>query len=121
MVDVALSPFADSVPDAFLNSQRLPMPALQGAVLALAWVLVGSAMRLYNPRLTRGDALAAATACLITWLGSVLLILGGLYLLSEAGAGPGALDVAELSFYSGSITVLGGWRWIVWQSGGSLL
>jgi hypothetical protein len=121
MVDVALSPFAESLPDAFLTTQRLPMPALQGAVLALAWVLVGYAMRTYNPRLTRGDALAAATACLVTWLGSVFLVLGGLYVLGEAGAGPGPLDVAELSFYTGSITVLGGWRWVVWQSGGSVL
>mgnify|MGYP003687053625 FL=1 len=118
-VDVVLAPFAESVPDAFLSTERLPMPALQGSLLAVAWVAFALSLRLYHPSLTRGRAIDAGTACLYTWLGSVALSFAGLIVLQGLGAGPGPLDMAELSFFTGSITVLGGWRWIVWQSGGS--
>jgi len=120
-VDVLLSPFAESAPDAFVSAERLPMPAVQGGLLALVWVAVALGLRAYNPELTRGRAPGALGACVATWLGSVALVEIGLFLLGQAGVGPGPLDIAEINFFTGSITVLGGWRWIVWQTGGSLL
>lgn len=121
VVDVVLSLMAESVPDAFSTTEALPAPVTQGALLALAWVAAALLLRLYDPQVTRGRAAEAVAACAATWLGSVALTESGLYALGGAGFGPGPLDAAELNFFTGSITVLGGWRWIVWQTGGSRL
>ena len=118
VVDAVLSPLADAEPELFTSTERLPAPAAQGAALALTWVAAALLLRLYDPSLTRGDAAQAGTACIATWAGAVALAEGGLLLLSSAGIGPGPLDLAELGFLTGSLSVLAGWRWILWRTVG---
>ena len=115
LVDDALSPLAAKSPELFTQADSLAAPIFQAAVLAATWATIGTALGCYQRRLTRpadspGLALLAAVP---PWLGSCALLLGALALLrSQLGVGPGASQ-AELDFFLGSATVVGGWRFVV--------
>ena len=110
-VDAALPPLARTQPELFTVTESLPAPAAQGIVLALAWVACGVALNGYAP-----ERLAASWTRRLaeSWAGMCTLVLGGLYTLSLVGLGPG-LGLSEIEFYTGSLSVLGAWRFVCSQ------
>ena len=111
VVDMAFTPLASSNPELFIVTEPLPAPLQQGAVLAVAWVATCKALDGYRPELTRQPELnAALTSCLATWAISSACMLGVVLLLqTQLGLGPG-LREDELSFVTGSLTIVGAWR-----------
>ena len=112
-IDNALTPLAVASPDLFTIAEPLPAPLLQGTVLAAAWVLACKALGGYQTEVTRSRGAPVVTSCLKTWALSSAAVLGAAWLLqSQLGLGPG-LRNDEIGFVTGSLTVVGGWRFVV--------
>ena len=91
----------------------MPAPLLQGCLLALSWLSCSMLLQLYDPSLTRQRTWPTVKACLTAWLtSSVLLLLSAWTLQATLHIGPGA-SVTEFGFVSGSLTVIGGWRFVL--------
>ncbi len=112
-VDSSLAPLAVASPELFEIAEPLPLPSLQGAALALTWVALTFQFRLYRPELTRGSPAEAGLACISSWGSSVVAICGALWFF---GLGPG-LSSSEVEFYTGSLSVMSAWRWVIWRVG----
>lgn len=110
-VDAALQPLASTQPELFTLTDSLPAPTQQGCVLAIAWVACGLALNGYDV-----ERLAASWTRRLaeSWASMCVVVLGALWALSLAGLGPG-LDVSEINFYTGSLSVLGAWRYVCAQ------
>ena len=112
-IDNALTPLAVASPDLFTNAEPLPAPLLQGTVLAAAWVLACKALGGYQAEVTRSRGAPVITSCLKTWALSSAAVLAAVWLLqTQLGLGPGLRD-DEVGFITGSLTVVGGWRFVV--------
>ena len=119
-VDTAFAPIAEEAPQLLSEPDPLPYPALQGMILAITWVACSQILNLYNVDFTRGSALDASVACVSSWVTSVIVLSVGVWLLSETvHLGPG-LSSGEVSFYTGSLSVVAAWRWLVWRMGGNM-
>ena len=67
----------------------------------------------YKTEVTRSSWQPVLTSCLSTWATSCVVMLGAAWLLqSQLSLGPG-LREDEVSFVTGSLTVIGGWRLVV--------
>ena len=112
-IDNALTPLATTRPELFTNTDALPEPIIQGVLLAAVWVAACQLLGGYQTEVTRSGGTPVLTSCLLTWVVSSAVLLGAAWLLqSQFGLGPG-LREDELSFVTGSLTVMGGWRLIV--------
>eukprot|EP00320_Phaeocystis_rex_P020187 CAMPEP_0119080442 /NCGR_PEP_ID=MMETSP1178-20130426/112005_1 /TAXON_ID=33656 /ORGANISM="unid sp, Strain CCMP2000" /LENGTH=161 /DNA_ID=CAMNT_0007063043 /DNA_START=114 /DNA_END=599 /DNA_ORIENTATION=- len=112
-IDNALTPLAVASPELFTNAEPLPAPLLQGVVLAVMWVLTCKLLGGYRTQVTRSRGTPVITSCLATWALSSAAVLGAAWALqSQLGLGPG-LREDEVSFVTGSLTVIGGWRLVV--------
>lgn len=113
LTDGLLAPLAAAQPELFTNATPLPLPLLQGGVLALAWVAACAALGGYRPEVTRSRGAPAVQSCLGAWALSTVAVLGSVWALQAgAGLGPGA-GGDEVSFVTGSLTVVGAWRLVV--------
>ena len=112
-IDNALTPLAVESPDLFTIAEPLPAPLFQGTVVAAAWVLACNALGGYQTQVTRSRGAPVITSCLKTWALSSAVVLFAVWLLqSQLGIGPGLRD-DEIGFVTGSLTVVGGWRFVV--------
>ena len=120
LTDGLLAPLAAAQPELFTNATPLPLPLLQGTVLALAWVAACAALGGYRPEVTRSRGAPAVRSCLGAWALSTAGVLGALWALQAgAGLGPGVGN-DEVSFVTGSLTVVGAWRLVVVAAGPTL-
>ena len=112
-IDNALTPLAVESPDLFTIAEPLPAPLFQGTVVAAAWVLACNALGGYQTQVTRSRGAPVITSCLKTWaLSSAVVLFAAWLLQSQLGIGPGLRD-DEIGFVTGSLTVVGGWRFVV--------
>lgn len=109
LVDTALSPLAEASPELFLVEAPLEAPLACAAILGATWLACGLSLGLCSPASTRAGVAPAAYACIATWLASLALVGGSRLLTHTIGVAP-PLAAAELNFYMGSLTALGGWR-----------
>ncbi len=109
VVDVLLSPIAQSQPDLFTQNLPVESPLGQGGLIALAWMGAAFAFGDYCPSTTRVLP-AALVALLKAWLTSCVLVLGACALAQQLGLGGPGTSQAELDFVFGSGTVVGAWR-----------
>ena len=113
LTDGLLAPLAAAQPELFTSATPLPQPLLQGTLLALAWVAACAALAGYRPEVTRSRGAPAVRTCLGAWALSSAVVLGGAWALRVgAGLGPGVGN-DEVSFVTGSLTVVGAWRLVV--------
>ena len=108
VVDVILAPFAAADPEMFTNDLPLEMPLAQGSLLALVWIGLTYFSGGYKWSRSREFPQSLLSSA-VTWIACSALLLGALALLASVGIGPGASQ-AEMDFFFGSLTVVGGWR-----------
>ena len=113
VVDNALGPLAGSDPSLFVLTESVPAPVLQGCLLAASWLTCSLLLNLYDPSLTRRPALPTLVACLTAWISSSAVLLAAAWALQATlHLGPGVSE-AEVGFVTGSLTVVGGWRFVL--------
>ena len=113
VVDNALGPLAGSDPSLFELTDSVPAPVLQGCLLAASWLACSLLLNLYDPSLTRRPALPTLVACLTAWISSSAVLLAAAWALQTTlHLGPGVSE-AEVGFVTGSLTVVGGWRFVL--------
>ena len=113
IVDFVLGPIVAENPELFVTDQPVSQPVAQGAFLALAWLLCGTQCGAFRASGTR--SVAGAKPVALTWLSSSALMLAIVWALQAGvGLGPGASE-AEISFVTGSLTVVGAWRFVCLQ------